>query len=542
MIAGRLAVNSSSSPADTADPPCGMGDVPRWVGHLFVAHGDLTKLACDAVLIPCDNEGWVTPTWHSLLPPGLRRAQGSGWFRLPDTPDADGIVRLPDVDNRKVCAFSSMEWVATYPSDVVERMWRAIITVSADLHASDGRAVPLIGLPLAGTGEGGLADRRGEVVDELLDKHRARGLSLDFDVALVLYESQDFAAVQARRRPEDWPHEVLRATLRDKADRLGGLARAGQLSLFLGSGVSRPVGLPDWNGLLKPLAGAANIDMPNDLAPEAAASQIKSVMPIETYNHVLTEALDSQRHGIGHAMLASLPVTRMVTTNFDPCMELALQGALGVDEFRVLIGQAADSSKPWLLKLNGDIGDPDSIVLTTEDFERHSVENEALHGVVQALLLTSHLLFVGFSFTDNSFLRLAEAVTRVLRNARGASPNEQTHTAIALTPNDLKDIGYQDLDILKMSDDVADIPDAGRQLEIFLDRLCWKAISVNDRAAEYLLDDRYLSSLTAEDKELRAALLRLEADTSSDVKSRSPGWKRIEAVLHDLGWRPNDYA
>jgi hypothetical protein len=231
----------------------------------------------------------------------------------------------------------------------------------------------------------------------------------------------------------------------------------------------------------------------------------------------------------------------MVTTNFDPCMELALEGALGANEFRVLIGQAADSSKPWLLKLNGDIGEPGSVVLTSEDFERHTTESEALHGVVQALLLTSHLLFVGFSFTDNSFLKLAEAVTRVLQNARGASSNGLAHTAIALTPDDLKDIGYQDLDILQMSNDVADVSHAGRRLEIFLDRLCWKAISVNDRAAEYLLDDRYLSSLTAEDRELRDALLRLAAETSSAVKSKSPAWKRIETVLHDLGQRPRPY-
>jgi len=510
------------------------------VGHLFVAHGDLTKLACDAVLIPCDDEGWVTPAWRSLLPPGLWQDEGSGWFRLPNTPDADGIVRLPDVDKRKVCAFASMDWVATDPADVVERLWHAVNTVSTDLPALGGRAVPLVGLPLAGTGEGGLADRRGEVIDKLLDKHRALGRSLDCDVALILHERQDFAAVQARRRPEDWPRDVLSERLREKADHLGGLARAGQLSLFLGSGVSRPVGLPDWNELLERLArAAANIDKPCGLTPEAAASRIKSALPIATYHHELKKALDSQRHGIGHALLASLPVTQMVTTNFDPCMELALEGALGADEFRVLIRQAADSSKPWLLKLNGDIGDPDSIVLTTEDFRRHSVENRALHGVVQGLLLTSHLLFVGFSFTDKSFLRLAESVTRVLRKARGTSPNEQTNTAIALTPDDLKHVGYQDLDILKMSDHVANTPEAGRLLEIFLDRLCWKAISVNDRAAEYLLDDRYLSSLTAEDKELRAALLRLVADTSPDVKSKSPGWKRIEAVLYDLGRRSN---
>jgi hypothetical protein len=509
------------------------------VGHLFVAHGDLTKLACDAVLVPCDEQGWVTAPWRSLLTPTVPRDQETGWFLLPDAPNADGIVRLPDVDGRKVCAFASMEWVASDPADVVERLWRAVNVVSADLRASGGRAVPLVGLPLAGTGAGGLGDRRGEVIDELFDKHRALGRSLRCDVALILHERQDFAAVQARRRPEDWPPDVLSERLREKADHLGGLARAGQLSLFLGSGVSRPVGLPDWNGLLERLARAAGVDKPGGLDPEATASAIKSKLPRGTYHDELVAALDSQRHGIGHALLASLPVTQIVTTNFDPCMELALQGALGVDEFRVLIRQAADSSKPWLLKLNGDIGDPDSIVLTTEDFRRHAVKNRALHGVVQGLMLTSHLLFVGFSFTDKSFLRLAESVTRVLHKARGPSPNEHTNTAIALTPDDLQHVGYQDLDILKMSDNVADIPEAGRLLEIFLDRLCWKAISVHDRAAEYLLDDRYLSSLTAEDKELRSALLRLAADISPGVKSKSPAWQRIEAVLHDLGRRPN---
>jgi hypothetical protein len=509
------------------------------VGHLFVAHGDLTKLACDAVLIPCDAEGWVTPVWHSLLPPDLEPDEASGWFRLATTPDGNGVVRLPDVDQRRVCAFASMKWVADDPADVVERLWHAVDTVSTGLPASDGRAVPLIGLPLAGTGAGGLAERRGEVIDELLATHRTTGGSLACDVALMLHERQDFAAVQARRRPEDWPREVLNDRSREKADRLGGLARTGQLSLFLGSGVSRPVGLPDWNGLLERLARAADIDTPPGLAPDVAATVIKSKLATETYHKALKKALDSRRHGIGHALLASLPVTHMVTTNFDPCMELALEGALGSDEFRVLIRQPADSSKPWLLKLNGDIGDPESIVLTTEDFRRHKVEGQALHGVVQGLLMTSHLLFVGFSFTDESFLRLAEAVTRVLRKARGTSSHELTHTAIALTPDDLKHVGYQDLDVLKMSEHDADIRYAGRQLEIFLDRLCWTAISVHDRAAEYLLDDRYLSSLTAEDEELRAALLRLAADTSPEVKSKSPGWKRIEAVLYDLGQRPN---
>ena len=70
------------------------------MGHLFVAHGDLTKLACDAVLIPCDAQGWVTPGWQSLLPTGLPRDETTGWFRLRDAPGVDGTVALPDVHGR----------------------------------------------------------------------------------------------------------------------------------------------------------------------------------------------------------------------------------------------------------------------------------------------------------------------------------------------------------------------------------------------------------------------------------------------------------
>lgn len=62
---------------------------------------------------------------------------------------------------------------------------------------------------------------------------------------------------------------------------------------------------------------------------------------------------------------------------------------------------------PWLLKLNGDIVHPESLTLTSGEFEEHKVESEALAGVVQSLMLTSHLRFVGFSFRNKSFLELA---------------------------------------------------------------------------------------------------------------------------------------
>ena len=213
-------------------------------------------------------------------------------------------------------------------------------------------------------------------------------------MAIILRDRRDFAAVQERRKKQDWPE--LTAELRDHADRLGKLAASGELSLFLGAGVSRPVGLPDWWGLLDGLAEAAKMKPPSRKKnPFKAAAPIAMALG-DSYHNEVRRQLEKQQHGVGHALLANLYVKRMVTTNFDCCMELALK-SLAVEDFRVLTRQLARGSSPWLLKLNGDIRKPGSIVLTSDDLRRYPRERRALEGVVQSLLLTSHLLFVGFS-------------------------------------------------------------------------------------------------------------------------------------------------
>ena len=61
----------------------------------------------------------------------------------------------------------------------------------------------------------------------------------------------------------------------------------------------------------------------------------------------------------------------MVTTNFDCCLERALDSNLEDDgRYRMLARKLADSSVPWLLKLHGDLAQPGSLVLTEQDYEK----------------------------------------------------------------------------------------------------------------------------------------------------------------------------
>jgi hypothetical protein len=498
------------------------------VGHLFVAHGDLTKLACDGLLIPCDSDGNVGRGWTGILPADLRPSrQNPDWLVLNGQQNCAGMIELPSVDRRAQWAFVTVDvGLEATPKQVVERTWKAINFVSERLTPHDGRVNPLIGIPLAGTGYGGLDTRRAEVIRRLLNHHRSSPLKAD--IALILRDRRDFAAVQERRKKADWPQ--LSGELHRHADRLGKLAASGELSLFLGAGVSRPVGLPDWWQLLDVLARKANVE-----EPSRKQNPFKAAVPIvaalgNDYDATVRRQLKKRQHGVGHALLASLRTKRIVTTNFDCCMELALETP-AAKNFRVLTRQLAASSLPWLLKLNGDIRQTGSLVLTTDDLKRYPKERRALEGVVQGLLLTSHLLFVGFSLTDKNFLELADAVSKVRMRAQVGKPSKPG-TAVALTADDLERARYTDLHMLTME---AQSPDeGGRLLEIFLDRLVWAASTDGDLASEYILDERYLSGLATRDAALRDVLIEMSQNATADAK-KSAGWKRVAECLRDLG-------
>ncbi|MCV7329915.1 SIR2 family protein [Mycobacterium cookii] len=498
------------------------------MSHLFAARGDLTKLACDALLIPCDSAPNVNEVWDAVLPKGLPPSERyRGWRTLQVRPNEAGVVRLPAVDGRQVWAFSTVDiGVRATPKRVATRTLRALKYVSEQLASHGDRAAPLIGIPLPGTGHGGLQTRRAEVIERLLDGFRAT--LFDADVALVLFDRRDFAAVQERRALTDWAE--LPTNLIDHADRLGKLAARDELSLFLGAGVSKPVGLPDWRELLASLAEAAG-----DHAPRLEGDPYKVAEPIvralgDKYHDALRRHLVRRTYGIGHALLASLGTSRMVTTNFDRCMEIALEEPTGSD-FRVLTRQLARGGWPWLLKLNGDVADPATIVLTESDLVRYPDERQALEGVVQSLLLTSHLFFIGFSLTDENFLELAAAVSSVRSRARD-SDLPGPGTALALTDDECRRAKYKDLEMLSM--DSQNPTKGARRLEIFLDRLVWTAATQSKLASEYLLDERYRSGLSKHDAALRKLLVKMAGEADEKIRS-SNGWRRVSELLRDLG-------
>jgi len=71
------------------------------MGHLFVAQGDLKKLASDTLVIPCDEKLNVNIAWVPISPVDTGRV--GPWLRIAGTVNACGVIKLPTAGGRSVC-------------------------------------------------------------------------------------------------------------------------------------------------------------------------------------------------------------------------------------------------------------------------------------------------------------------------------------------------------------------------------------------------------------------------------------------------------
>jgi hypothetical protein len=201
---------------------------------------------------------------------------------------------------------------------------------------------------------------------------------------------------------------------------------------------------------------------------------------------------------------------------------------------RVLPFQEAGPGAPWLVKLHGDAAHPESIVLTREQYLEFGDHRGALAGVLQALLLTRHVLFVGTSMLDDDLIRIAHQVRRVLHVPDSAG-RRRSGTVLALQEDPVRArLWERDVETVAMAraDELDDVPpaEAARRLEVLLDLLGCLA----SRPTGYLLDPAYRGLLDEEETALSAAL----ADAAAALgRGSGDSWagQEVLRLLHELG-------
>jgi hypothetical protein len=376
----------------------------------------------------------------------------------------------------------------------------------------------------------------------------------DCDIALVANEPDVFTAAQRVRKqliqfgivPEPWD-AIADPNIHLSARRLAQYAMAGSLVIFLGAGASIGAGLPTWNALLSDLADAAGLSADEREALQALpqldqALILKSRIESNprpggptTLGALIAKEMDQGRYSLTHSLVAGLPVTEMVTTNYDTLFELA--SAAAGKQAAVLPYESARFGERWLLKLHGCVTHPADIVLTREDYLRFGDTRAALSGIVQALLITRHMLFVGFSLRDDNFIRVVDDVHEAVRVDSDPATWRPFGTALVLASEPLhQELWRRDLVFDNFGDSAtSSLAEAARLQEIFLDLLLAEATD-NSR---YLLDPTFGEMLSADELGLRDALLPLQKAASSS-SAEAPGWKEVRALLKRLGAATDD--
>lgn len=224
--------------------------------------------------------------------------------------------------------------------------------------------------------------------------------------------------------------------------------------LFIGAGLSRRyLGLDGWEALLRRYAGvagqpfeyyatSANGDFPKiasliatDLHEpwwkEAAFQESRelygdrvrgsqSALKAEV-SKGLRECLNDLPTGGALAMeldlLRGATIDGVITTNYDPLAPHVFP------EFEVFVGQdqmlfANPQGVGEIYMIHGSSEDPDSLVLTAEDYERFNERNAYLAAKLLTVFVEHPVVFLGYSLTDRNVFEIIRSIASVLTQDR----------------------------------------------------------------------------------------------------------------------------
>lgn len=501
----------------------------------------MTRLSCDAWLLPTDEVRRISKNFAGAI--GVKAdtlLEGPEWDGARVQPYAPRVEGRPQIWLGLVGSIGKpASWYAACGEEFVERA----AAVLRDRLSPPSRR-PVLAVPVLGTGEGGMRADKGEIHQALIPVLERAASAHNADVVLVTWGRRAYAAAQRERRrhlemhhagdpSQLWELGEQGDLLRGHARRLAGEARRNNLVLFLGAGVSAAVGFPVWQELLDTLAREAGFSEKElvqlrrlDMRDQAALLGRRFAESGKTLGEVVAGHFEATRYSLVHGLLASLGARENVTTNYDQLFEFAVRA--NREPLAVLPYQAVHPRERWLLKLHGSLDHGEDIVLTRADYLGVPSQRGALVGIVQAMLLTRHMLFVGYSLGDEDFHTLMHDVS----SARSGSNGDQlSGTALTLFENPiLQELWATQLEVVPVDPELdrpslAAIGDAARRLAIFLDLVCFEAADLS----AFVLDESYADMLDADEHALHDALVELRKRLERN--GASLGWERVARLL-----------
>lgn len=190
-----------------------------------------------------------------------------------------------------------------------------------------------------------------------------------------------------------------------------------RFAFFVGAGLSQPL-FPSWKNLLylflkhakegnlsyseSELAdlienGESYLDVADTLVDSIGSTRYRDIM-----ENIFDKEFSENDVPEAYQILMNLAPKTIITTNYDRIPDIAGKG-----KYRINTNKNApeasrffNDNKNTVFKLHGDIIDQSSIVLTTTDYRRIMHVNHSTRLLINSLLSTKILIFIGFSLSD----------------------------------------------------------------------------------------------------------------------------------------------
>jgi hypothetical protein len=181
--------------------------------------------------------------------------------------------------------------------------------------------------------------------------------------------------------------------------------REDNAAVFAGAGLSIPTGLVDWRALLRDIASdiQLDVDQETDLISVAQFHVNERGGRHRINQALVTEFAERAQLSDNHRLLADLPIKTYWTTNYDTLIEQALRAAHKRPDVKSTISNLATTlprRDAVVYKMHGDVAQPDTAVVTRDDYEAYSETHRLFLAALQGDLVSRTFLFIGFSFSD----------------------------------------------------------------------------------------------------------------------------------------------
>jgi len=239
--------------------------------------------------------------------------------------------------------------------------------------------------------------------------------------------------------------------------------------IFAGAGLSQGAGLPGWSELLAPLADS--IGLPPHLRTDSL--KVAQYYEAQRSRQALVRHIIEQTDTTGkeptdnHRRLLCLDARTWVTTNYDDLIEQTFQEA-GERCNKVVRDQDlpyTNTEAATLVKMHGDREQPDTIVITQQDYYTYFRRFPRIKDKLTGLLLEKTLLFVGYSISDPDFNQIQAEIAFDLQQ------HQRMAYAMLFDANEftLSDLRSRNIHVLNIS--LAGHTDYSQRLGELLDEL-----------------------------------------------------------------------